>query len=90
MGLSPTVVAPGWGSTTGAVPSILCRQVTFKVLVLLLPWVPKGRSPPSETCFCSRFSPLVSAELFFNNTHFRKLRNEQHGLQRAYGLQYCP
>lgn len=40
------------------------------------------RSPP--------FSALVSAELFSNHTHFRKFRNEQHGLQRAHGLQHCP
>lgn len=88
--LSPTVVTPGWGSTTGAAPSLLCRQVAFKVPVLLLPWVPNTRSQPSETCFCSHFSPLVSAELFSSDNHFRKLKNEQHGLQRAYSLQYCP
>lgn len=29
-------VTPSWGSTTGTVPSHLCRQVTFTVLVIQL------------------------------------------------------
>lgn len=74
------VVTPSWGSTAGTVPSHLCRQVTFTVLVLQLLWAPNTRSP--------LFFALASEELFSNNSLFRKFRNEQHDLQRAHG--HCP